>query len=297
MSDEELNRFLNTTYDTTWREYVKYAFSFMMYANGLRIQDFLRLEWNNFTQIENEYYIRYRVKKTNLSHTTKLNLYSLQSLIPFLKTLEGVNLDSYSLALTLKERASESLQEAEKEYNEVEVKGFREVFCEFEIVSNMFKIKEIVKEQSKLEMKKIELESKIKSLKSMIEGYYDTMTDSIFAEIQLLKEKKKGKLRVFPKLNESKPEELEKRTIVMTTQFNYHLKKMQKQLDIKVNLSTHQARHIFAQRLFESGENFHFVSLALGHSSLETTENYRLKLVTEKAKDVTNSFANTLHNR
>lgn len=295
LSSEELDKLLHHSFSHTYKHHVQHAFKFMLFSNGMRISDFLNLTWDNFNEIDGKYYIKFRVKKTSQEHTTQLNLHSLRSLLPYLRLYKDVNLNMYSLTLTTKKRALEYLQEAENEYNDIKVKGFREVFSEFEIVSNMWKIKEIVKEQSKLEMKKITLKSKIKALEKNLESYEKDMQDLLFKEIKTLQSNNKGQLRVFPKLNEFEKKEVEEQTDRMATKFNYYLGQMAKELNIKTKLSSHQARHIFAQRLFESGENFHHISLALGHSSLEVTENYRQKLVTDKAKDVTNSFIATFN--
>jgi len=293
LSSEELDKLLNHSFTHTYKHHVQHAFSFMLFSNGMRISDFLNLTWNNFKEIEGSYYLKFRVKKTNQEHTTKLNLHSLKALLPYLRLYKDVNLNMYSLTLATKESALKYLQEAEKEYNDIKVKGFNEVFSEFALISEILDIKEIVKEQSKLEMKKIELESKIVALEKILEGNEKDMPDLLFAEIKTLQSNNKGQLRVFPKLNEFENKEVAVQTDRMATKFNYYLGQMAKELNIKTKLSTHQARHIFAQRLFESGENFHHISLALGHSSLEVTENYRQKLVTDKAKDVTNSFIAT----
>ena len=52
---------------------------------------------------------------------------------------------------------------------------------------------------------------------------------------------------------------------------NNHAPKTNNQkMGIKNNMSNHQARHVFAMRLFLKGVNMHHISLALGHSDIST---------------------------
>jgi len=59
-----------------------------------------------------------------------------------------------------------------------------------------------------------------------------------------------------------------------TKMVNKHIKAIAKKVGINENISTYWARHSFATVLKRSGESISFISEALGHSNLATTENY-----------------------
>jgi integrase len=55
---------------------------------------------------------------------------------------------------------------------------------------------------------------------------------------------------------------------------NKYIKRIAKNVGIKENISTYSARHSFATVLKRSGINLSFISEALGHSNMKTTESY-----------------------
>jgi len=55
---------------------------------------------------------------------------------------------------------------------------------------------------------------------------------------------------------------------------NHYLKRIAKKIGITENISTYYARHSFATVLRNSGEPVAFISEQLGHSNVQTTENY-----------------------
>jgi integrase/recombinase XerD len=52
------------------------------------------------------------------------------------------------------------------------------------------------------------------------------------------------------------------------------MKVIAKELEISANVTTYVARHSFATVLQRSGVDTSFISEALGHSSVKTTQNY-----------------------
>ncbi|MFP4023748.1 MAG: tyrosine-type recombinase/integrase [Thiohalospira sp.] len=59
-----------------------------------------------------------------------------------------------------------------------------------------------------------------------------------------------------------------------TKQVNKYIKRIAEKVGINANVSTYTARHSFASVLKLSGENVAFISEAMGHSDIKTTENY-----------------------
>jgi site-specific recombinase XerD len=80
---------------------------------------------------------------------------------------------------------------------------------------------------------------------------------------------------IFPVLSGDETPEKERAKIQQfTKQVNKYIKRIAKNVGIKENISTYSARHSFATVLKRSGINLSYISEALGHSNLKTTESY-----------------------
>lgn len=80
---------------------------------------------------------------------------------------------------------------------------------------------------------------------------------------------------IFPVLTGDETPEKERAKIQQfTKQVNKYIKRIAKNVGIKENISTYSARHSFATVLKRSGINLSYISEALGHSNLKTTESY-----------------------
>lgn len=66
--------------------------------------------------------------------------------------------------------------------------------------------------------------------------------------------------------------------VISNQKSNAYLKLIQDLCGIKTNLTTHLARHTFAQRLLSSGVRIETVSASLGHSTIRTTQKYYCKI-------------------
>jgi integrase/recombinase XerD len=86
--------------------------------------------------------------------------------------------------------------------------------------------------------------------------------------------KKSPETYIFPILKEGISAERERQLIQQFTHvINDHLKTIAKDLKFE-NLTTYVARHSFATVLKRSGKNVEFISEALGHSNIKTTQDY-----------------------
>ena len=86
---------------------------------------------------------------------------------------------------------------------------------------------------------------------------------------------KSAKNYIFPVLTEGLTAHREWQLIQQFTQvLNSHMKSIGKKLGIESNITTYAARHSFATVLKRSGINTEFISEALGHGSLKTTQSY-----------------------
>jgi len=80
---------------------------------------------------------------------------------------------------------------------------------------------------------------------------------------------------VFDILNSNDSEELRRNKIQRFTRYiNQHIKKLAKAEGITEDISTYFARHSFSTNAIRSGASMEFVSEALGHSNLNTTQRY-----------------------
>lgn len=80
---------------------------------------------------------------------------------------------------------------------------------------------------------------------------------------------------IFPVLTKGLIPERERQLIQQLTQvINSHMKSIAEILEIKNDVTTYAARHSFATVLQPSGVSTAFISEALGHSSVKTTQSY-----------------------
>lgn len=80
---------------------------------------------------------------------------------------------------------------------------------------------------------------------------------------------------VFPHLQKGMTAETERKTIQQVTKnINKYMKRIAKDLELNKGVTTYFARHSFATVLRNSGASTEFISEALGHSSMKTTQSY-----------------------
>ena len=86
-----------------------------------------------------------------------------------------------------------------------------------------------------------------------------------------------------------------KRIQDVTKRINRFVGKIAEKLDIQMKVTTYVARHSHATILKQSGASMEFISESLGHSNLQTTENYLADFeIEEKRKwqEVVGNFDN-----
>lgn len=80
---------------------------------------------------------------------------------------------------------------------------------------------------------------------------------------------------VFPHLKKGMTAETERKVIQQVTKtVNKYMKQIAKKLELNKDVTTYFARHSFATVLRNSGASTEFISEALGHSSMKTTQSY-----------------------
>lgn len=76
------------------------------------------------------------------------------------------------------------------------------------------------------------------------------------------------------------------RVIAQTIQMcNKHMRDIAGKIEIDDSISTYSARHSFASVLKLAGEDIAYISESLGHTNIQTTENYLSSFDSQKRKE------------
>lgn len=123
--------------------------------------------------------------------------------------------------------------------------------------------------------------------KRNVEPIRVTITDDVREIIEKQGNKKKdGKTYIFPILKGNLTPERERQLIQQITHvINDHMKTIASALSITNEVTTYAARHSFATVLQRSGVGTEFISEALGHSNVRTTQNYLAGFEDESKKE------------
>lgn len=104
--------------------------------------------------------------------------------------------------------------------------------------------------------------------------------------------KKSGEL-IFPIISDLDSNEVNFKKIKNFTQaINQNLKKLAKTNGISEDISTYWARHSFATSAIRNGESMEFVSEALNHSNMNTTQGYFAGFDESRKRELTNTLLN-----
>ena len=98
---------------------------------------------------------------------------------------------------------------------------------------------------------------------------------------------------IFPHLQKGMTAERERKvTQQVTKNVNKHMKRIAKELGLNKAVTTYFARHSFATVLRNSGVSTEFISEALGHSSMKTTQSYLAGFEQETIHKITDALTN-----
>jgi integrase len=124
--------------------------------------------------------------------------------------------------------------------------------------------------------------------KRNVEAIRVTITDDVRKIIKLIGNPSKDrKSYIFPILKDGLTPERERQLIQQITQIiNRHMKIIANDLGITRDVTTYAARHSFATILQRSGVSVEFISEALGHSNVKTTQNYLGGFEDDRKKEV-----------
>lgn len=124
--------------------------------------------------------------------------------------------------------------------------------------------------------------------KRNVEPIRVTITEEVREIIEKWGNKKKdGKTYIFPIMEPGATTERQHQLIQQITHvINCHMKSISEALNITKEVTTYAARHSFATVLQRSGVSTEFISEALGHSNVRTTQNYLAGFEDESKKEI-----------
>lgn len=131
------------------------------------------------------------------------------------------------------------------------------------------------------------IRAKTARTKRHVEPIRVNLTDELKAIIEKWGNKKQdGTTFIFPILEKGLTPARERQLIQQLTQvINSHMKDIAESLGIKKEVTTYFARHSFATVLQRSGVSTSFISEALGHSNIKTTQSYLAGFEDESKKE------------
>lgn len=299
LDDSELKLLIDYTPRTKKQKIAHSTFFFMMHLSGIRISDALRLTFSNFFVDKNGHLmVRYTTQKNSRQMHTRVSMEAILYLTNFLVEFDDTVLskikDLYKNYLIYKNRYTQY----EKEFYQIRIKNSLEILNE---VKKGGKVEGILEEQAELERQRNKLSNQNRHDLLQL-GHIEQYIINLGKELLMKLKKNHSNTPVLPHMRgiyygETKlTKKLTKQMHSAKTSNNSLLNTMGKKLGIEKRISNHQARHIFAMKLFLAGHNIHHISLALGHSSLQVTENYRRKLIDDSTHDITSKFSETVRN-
>lgn len=300
VNDEDLSRLIQHTPKTKKQAQALNTFFLMMHLSGIRISDALMLTYSNFYKDnKGRLMLTYRIQKTGRLMTTKVSYEASLHISHFLPNSEELKRNIQILETKYDTLRSEMLKE-EREMESINLKPFGHLmrYVEGEDKDTPL-LQNIIREEAKREARKHYLSYEVKHKQEQLDQIKDEVLELIGNAILDLKKQLPNRT-LLPYLKDIyngeeqlKPEQQTTSNRIKTL-INNHLRQVAKQCHIATPLTSHQARHIFAMRLFSNGTNMHHISLALGHSSISVTDAYRQKLIDDSLHDITDSFSTTL---
>lgn len=299
LDDKDLDKLTNYIPNTAKQRQALHIFFFMMHLSGIRISDALTLTFNNFfVDGRGKLMVRYKSQKPGRVVTTRVSIEAALEMTTFLRGY-GQEDQIKKLHESMKQYLSikQAIEKNEKDRDQLKPYSLTELQIFFsEFPDDFDKQKRILDDQVQNEQQMEILRNRIEELTEKSIGVKETFIEIITGILMSIK-KHHPNDTVIPLMRgiyngeEEMSDEVEAICNAHKTKNNHHLKKIAKKVGIKKKMSNHQARHVFAMRLFLQGVNLHHISLALGHANISTTDKYRQKLVDDGVHDVTDDFS------
>lgn len=247
------------------QEEVRNMFLFQLMSGGMRVGDLLMLRWNNFVFTQSGVYLNYRQEKSRHEMTAKVPLVALRNLNHLLISDFPDEVASLDNDLQRLERLQQNLKSIQESLyvddpggqSEEDVIHFDEQ--DFLDQSNQ---KQATVAYLTIEVKRLQ-ESILKVYMKLIRQKQLQPSETVFG---FLKGSDIHRSGVVTKKSLKKISNA-------TKKYNYHLNRICEIMGYP-KITTHQARHTYAQFLSDNNLNVYHISQALGHSSIQITQNY-----------------------
>ena len=255
-------------------------FLFQLMCGGLRVGDLLMLRWSDLLFTDKGIYLNYRQEKSRKEMMAKVPMAAMKYLHHMLvenapnevKKLESEQNRLVGLMRSLR-RAQEKLYSAQV---------VEESMQDEDIID--FDEKDYLEPPVGKQATVAYLNVAVKNLNQSILSTYKDLVG---------RQQQNPQKTIFGFLNEAKihrsgtvTKESLGNIINGTLKYNYHLSRICKTLG-RPKITTHQARHTYAQFLADNNINVHHISQGLGHSSIQITANY-LREMNTSTLDVMN---------
>ncbi len=271
--------------------YYRNMFLFSLFAGGLRIRDLVLLKWQNVIFKDGSIYLNYIQRKTGKHFNSKLSFKALTFLSCALDHTKKEYLEQFQDYIQDINSQVEIIKRLEKyprfyENNEDNLVAFDDdtVTSFYDVELGEMVTTKLSHEQQQNGFKR-DVETRIHYLKDSTYNLLRTIISDYPPQQMIFKIFKKE----LPTIQKTKQEKNE--ILNATTKVNRYLKKICVKAEVPV-ISSHSARHSYAQLLVNENVNVHHVQMLLGHSSLNITQNYIQSLHTSHLDHINDNLAN-----
>lgn len=272
------------------------VFLFQLFAQGMRISDVQLLKWSNFEVNENGIFLDYFQFKTKKNITLKITLLTCKLLINRLLKYDS-ELDERINKIELDiERYREEILKAKKLLDEAnnskDITKIKHLFEESENNKNeAIRLSWIMTQEQHIKNNELLLEKAndkvYKEFKTLIKSLSNGVNSNDFVFHFLSGDKLFSNYKYGEELTSTQYTRLQG----TRSYYNTLLKEIQKQANIKLNLSSHVARHTYTQLILNNEADIVAVSKALGHTHISTTQTYISKLPNSKLLDINDGLS------
>jgi integrase len=249
--------------------YYRDMFCFQILAGGLRVRDLLLLKWENFIINDHGIYLKYVQVKTRKELTPKLPYKALSFLNIILNDKYPRGMISVKSCLDMLNSQLKLMEKliSESKYSEYNASTLSE-FEHYDIDERKTYILENIQQ---FEADKLTLEQNIKMYTEDLLYEYGEILKYIIKN-----EPKEYVFKLMKGINvplNNTDEKIKNKIQGKVGIYNYHLDKISRKCDLP-KITSHHARHSYAQLMVDSNVSLFLIMQSLGHSGLDITQKY-----------------------
>lgn len=300
LDEADLRKLMDYTPKSDKQKQALHIFFFMMHLSGIRISDALTLTFKHFfIDGKGRLMVRYKAQKSGKVVTTRVSPEAGLELSHFLKGY-GQEEQIFFLHKTMGDYVdmTDKLKDSKREMEGIYPSTLSSIQRYFNEEPDKEKQRYLLDREVRKETRKEYLRCQVVFLEEESQQLKQKLLNIVADMIMLLKNQHPTDtvvplMRGIYKGEDKMNDDVEAVCNAYKVKNNQALKRIAKKVGVKKKITNHQARHVFAMRLFLKGVNMHHISLALGHSNISTTDKYRQKLVDDTVHDITDEFSET----